>query len=58
MFEDITPKNSKNQNHGLWIDYWPTSDICSKGQYVNGKEYGYWLENWFGNKPEIIFKLK
>ena len=54
---DSKPRNSKNEPNGFWIDYFNTGLICYKGQYINGIQYGYFIDNWI-NKPNITFCLK
>ena len=57
MIQNIKPKNSKNQNHGLWIHYFSNGKLCYKGQFINDIEYGYWIDNWTKYKPQIRFFL-
>ena len=55
--QSLSPFNNKNQAHGLWLNYYNKGNLGYKGQYVNDKEYGYWIQNWT-NKPEITLHLK
>ena len=46
MKENKTPRNSKNQLHGFWIDYYNNGKIRFKGYFINDTKYGYWIDNW------------
>lgn len=57
--QNLTPFNNKVQYHGFWITYKFNGDLSYKGQYVNGKEYGYWIDYDSGfNIPRINFYLR
>ena len=59
MKQDITQynKNKNNKPHGLWLCYYPSGSIWFKGQFINDKNYGYWIFN-FENESEITFYIK
>ena len=56
--QNLTPFNDKEQAHGFWIVYNTNGSMFYKGQYVNYIKYGYWIDNWFINKPYIAFVIK
>jgi hypothetical protein len=41
MNKDITPRNNKEQKHGLWEVYWSNGYLAYKCFYHNGKLVGY-----------------
>jgi len=43
--KDITPRNKKNQKHGLWEWYYHNGNLMCKRLYHNGKEVGY--SEWY-----------
>jgi antitoxin component YwqK of YwqJK toxin-antitoxin module len=45
MNKSITPRNSKDQPHGLWKKYWFNGDLWYKILFYNGKRLGY--EEWY-----------
>ena len=55
--QNITPRNNKNQAHGLWIMYGNHDNLWYKGHYINNVQYGHWIDNWV-NKHQIIFLIK
>ena len=34
--------NEKGEAHGSWERYWDNGQLCYKGNYVDGREHGYW----------------
>ena len=57
MKQNITPKNDKNQRHGLWIAY-TSNNIWSKGYFINDIRYGYWYRSRFNPNDKITFYLR
>ena len=47
--KDITPYNEKGEPHGYWELYYSNGQLCSKRNYVNGKQHGYWEEYYYAN---------
>ena len=45
--KDIIPLNENNQPHGYWEEYYENGQLCSKGNYVDGKPHGYWEEYYY-----------
>ena len=60
MKQDITPFNAKNKANGLWIHRYNEDRLCYKGQYINGRRNGYWIDNYYLSIPKatITFFLR
>ena len=56
MKKPITPRNDKDQAHGLWIFYYNNGDLMFKGHLINSIRYGYWNENYSMTEGERMFK--
>ena len=56
MKPHINITNDIGQRHGLWIVY-DNGNLWFKGQFINDKEYGYWISNWSMFKSQMIFYL-
>ena len=57
--QDIIPKNSKNQKHGLCLVYdFNGNKLWAKGYWINDIHYGYWIKNWINGKLEITLYIK
>ena len=52
--QDKTPLNDKDQQHGLWEEYYYNGKLCYKGEYLNGKRHGLFERYW--NNGNLMLK--
>ena len=57
MKKDKTPRNNKNQRHGLWETYYDNGQLRYKGNYINGKHDGMLFNHYVQDKHALYINI-